>query len=173
MPGAKVVITISYVNLLKYQDGQYEFVFPMVVGPRYIPGRGYIAGRSAARRPAQRRSRAIRARRRSCSTRTGSRRPSRRRNPRGPRHLADRQPGRRPAAPGARVRPAPGRHVAGTAGPRATVTPARTSRTIPNKDFILRYTVAGSEMQRACSPMRRARHAGDRPARHAAAATSR
>ncbi|MDO8683148.1 MAG: VIT domain-containing protein [Armatimonadota bacterium] len=38
MPGEKVVIKISYVNLLKYENGQYEFVFPMVVGPRYIPG---------------------------------------------------------------------------------------------------------------------------------------
>ena len=31
-------ITISYVETLKYEDGSYEFVFPMVVGPRYIPG---------------------------------------------------------------------------------------------------------------------------------------
>ncbi|MCI0487509.1 MAG: VIT and VWA domain-containing protein [Blastocatellia bacterium] len=38
MPGEKVIITISYVETLKYEDGSYEFVFPMVVGPRYIPG---------------------------------------------------------------------------------------------------------------------------------------
>jgi Ca-activated chloride channel family protein len=38
MPGAAVKITISYVEMLKYEDGIYEFVFPMVVGPRYIPG---------------------------------------------------------------------------------------------------------------------------------------
>ncbi|HYG80619.1 MAG TPA: VIT domain-containing protein [Pyrinomonadaceae bacterium] len=38
MPGEKVVVTISYVETLKYEDGAYEFVFPMVVGPRYIPG---------------------------------------------------------------------------------------------------------------------------------------
>lgn len=38
LPGEKVVIEISYVETLKYEDGQYEFVFPMVVGPRYIPG---------------------------------------------------------------------------------------------------------------------------------------
>ena len=38
MPGEKVTITISYVETLKYEDGSYEFVFPMVVGPRYIPG---------------------------------------------------------------------------------------------------------------------------------------
>ncbi|MGD0014261.1 MAG: VIT and VWA domain-containing protein [Bryobacteraceae bacterium] len=38
MPGERVKITISYVETLKYEDGEYEFVFPMVVGPRYIPG---------------------------------------------------------------------------------------------------------------------------------------
>ncbi len=36
-PGATVKVTISYVEALKYEDGAYEFVFPMVVGPRYIP----------------------------------------------------------------------------------------------------------------------------------------
>src|SRR6185436_18555384 len=40
MPGEKVKITISYVDRLKYEDGSYEFSFPMVVGPRYIPGAG-------------------------------------------------------------------------------------------------------------------------------------
>ncbi|HEX7723939.1 MAG TPA: VIT and VWA domain-containing protein [Pyrinomonadaceae bacterium] len=38
LPGEKIKITISYVETLKYEDGSYEFVFPMVVGPRYIPG---------------------------------------------------------------------------------------------------------------------------------------
>src|SRR5262245_43097867 len=38
-PGAEVKIKISYVEFLKYEAGTYEFVFPMVVGPRYIPGR--------------------------------------------------------------------------------------------------------------------------------------
>jgi Ca-activated chloride channel family protein len=38
MPGEKVTIQISYVETLKYEDGSYEFVFPMVVGPRYVPG---------------------------------------------------------------------------------------------------------------------------------------
>ncbi len=41
MPGERVLITISYVNLLKYEDGKYEFVFPMVVGPRFVPAGGY------------------------------------------------------------------------------------------------------------------------------------
>jgi len=38
MPGQQVRIAISYVETLPYEDGAYGFVFPMVVGPRYIPG---------------------------------------------------------------------------------------------------------------------------------------
>ncbi len=38
-PGEKVTVTIRYVETLKYEEGAYEFVFPMVVAPRYIPGR--------------------------------------------------------------------------------------------------------------------------------------
>jgi Ca-activated chloride channel family protein len=38
VPGERVEVTISYVETLKYEDGSYQFVFPMVVGPRYIPG---------------------------------------------------------------------------------------------------------------------------------------
>src|SRR6266849_1924360 len=38
-PGEKVTVTLRYVETLKYEDGAYEFVFPMVVAPRYIPGR--------------------------------------------------------------------------------------------------------------------------------------
>ena len=38
LPGERVTINISYVETLKYEDGSYEFMFPMVVGPRYMPG---------------------------------------------------------------------------------------------------------------------------------------
>jgi Ca-activated chloride channel homolog len=38
MPGQKVEITITYVEMLPYEDGAFKFVFPMVVGPRFIPG---------------------------------------------------------------------------------------------------------------------------------------
>ena len=37
-PGMKVKVLISYVEILHYDGGSYEFSFPMVVGPRYIPG---------------------------------------------------------------------------------------------------------------------------------------
>jgi Ca-activated chloride channel homolog len=38
LPDEPIKITISYVETLSYENGSYEFVFPMVVGPRYIPG---------------------------------------------------------------------------------------------------------------------------------------
>src|SRR5262249_14082038 len=41
-PGEQVKIVLSYVETLKYEAGTYEWVFPMVVGPRYIPGKQAI-----------------------------------------------------------------------------------------------------------------------------------
>jgi HEAT repeat protein/uncharacterized protein YegL len=38
-PGEEIVITIRYVQALKYDRGVYRYVFPMVVGPRFIPGK--------------------------------------------------------------------------------------------------------------------------------------
>ncbi len=37
LPGDSIVIEISYVAPVKYDDGEYEIVFPMVVGPRFVP----------------------------------------------------------------------------------------------------------------------------------------
>lgn len=37
-PGETIEITISYVDLLPYEAGNFSFVFPTVVGPRFIPG---------------------------------------------------------------------------------------------------------------------------------------
>ena len=52
-PGAKVKIEISYVESLFYEEGSYSFAFPMVVGPRYIPGQPTShTGASAQERPA-------------------------------------------------------------------------------------------------------------------------
>jgi Ca-activated chloride channel family protein len=36
-PGKKIDVAIRYFNTLEYVDGFYEFVFPMVVGPRFNP----------------------------------------------------------------------------------------------------------------------------------------
>ncbi|HQX49503.1 MAG TPA: VIT domain-containing protein [Planctomycetaceae bacterium] len=51
-PGKQIDINIRYFNTLQYDDGAYEFVFPMVVGPRYNPpattdGIGAVAGGAA------------------------------------------------------------------------------------------------------------------------------
>jgi Ca-activated chloride channel family protein len=37
VPNAQIKIVISYVEYLKYDSGSYEFVFPMTIGKRYIP----------------------------------------------------------------------------------------------------------------------------------------
>jgi Ca-activated chloride channel family protein len=36
-PGKQIDVTIKYFQTLEYVDGWYEFVFPMVVGPRFNP----------------------------------------------------------------------------------------------------------------------------------------
>jgi Ca-activated chloride channel homolog len=36
-PGKQIDVQITYFHTLRYQDGVFEFVFPMVVGPRYTP----------------------------------------------------------------------------------------------------------------------------------------
>jgi Ca-activated chloride channel family protein len=38
LPGQNIEIEISYVETLKYENDGYKFVFPMVIGARYIPG---------------------------------------------------------------------------------------------------------------------------------------
>ncbi|MDJ0866653.1 MAG: VIT and VWA domain-containing protein [Myxococcota bacterium] len=38
MPGARVEIEIHYVETLEYEAGAFEFAFPTVVGPRFVPG---------------------------------------------------------------------------------------------------------------------------------------
>lgn len=37
-PGESIDVSIRYVQHLTYDAGTYEFVFPMVVGPRFMPG---------------------------------------------------------------------------------------------------------------------------------------
>lgn len=48
-PGKRIDIEIKYFNTLAYVDGAYEFVFPMVVGPRFNPP-GYADGIGAVAR---------------------------------------------------------------------------------------------------------------------------
>jgi Ca-activated chloride channel family protein len=50
-PGKRIDVNIKYFNALAYEDGWYEFVFPMVVGPRFNPA-GYTDGVGAVGRGA-------------------------------------------------------------------------------------------------------------------------
>jgi len=50
MPGAAVEVEIHYVETLEFESGAFEFSFPTVVGPRFIPGQA--AGRRGTGRPA-------------------------------------------------------------------------------------------------------------------------
>ncbi|MBL8923558.1 MAG: AgmX/PglI C-terminal domain-containing protein [Myxococcaceae bacterium] len=45
LPGEAVEVTLRYVARLAFDDGAYTFNFPMVVGPRYVPG-APLAGES-------------------------------------------------------------------------------------------------------------------------------
>lgn len=37
LPYENILVEISYVETLRYEEGSYEFVFPMTIGERYIP----------------------------------------------------------------------------------------------------------------------------------------
>jgi Ca-activated chloride channel homolog len=47
LPGQRIIVTISYVETLKYDAGSYEWTFPMVVAPRYTPA-DPVAGEPAS-----------------------------------------------------------------------------------------------------------------------------
>lgn len=47
-PGTKIDVVVRYVQDLTYDAGQYEFVFPLVVGPRFMPGAKLMSPRSGS-----------------------------------------------------------------------------------------------------------------------------
>ena len=46
-PGRRIDVSITYFHTLRYQEGEFTFVYPMVVGPRYNPA-GFHEGVGAA-----------------------------------------------------------------------------------------------------------------------------
>jgi hypothetical protein len=50
-PGATVVVRIATIELVERKDGVSQYAFPMVVGPRYIPGRNSLAQDQMPRLP--------------------------------------------------------------------------------------------------------------------------
>lgn len=49
LPGEAIVVVISYIEYLEYEEGAYHFDFPMTIGPRYLPASVPDAERIAAR----------------------------------------------------------------------------------------------------------------------------
>ena len=127
VPGAVVEVSIHVVQPLKYEDAGYSWEFPMVVGPRYVPSdadpnprTGALADLPAAREALDAPYSA---------TRTG--------NDVNVRVSLD------AGVPIRDVRsPSHDLHVAEPSPSRAEVSLASYER-IPNKDFVLRWSVAG------------------------------
>jgi Ca-activated chloride channel family protein len=44
LPGSEVAVTIRYFETVPYDSGTYTFSFPMVVGPRFVPGQPTAMG---------------------------------------------------------------------------------------------------------------------------------
>jgi Ca-activated chloride channel family protein len=118
-PGEEIDVVIRYVQDMTYDAGQYEFVFPMVVGPRYTAGADdadrvtpSVVGKG---------------------TRTG--------------HDIDVEVSLDAGMPVRDVR-APNHDVQTRQGAtgQATVTLAK-AKSIPNRDFVLRYRVDADQVQ--------------------------
>jgi Ca-activated chloride channel family protein len=134
-PGKNIDVRIRYFHTLAYVDGWYEFVFPMVVGPRFNPP-GTTAGVGAISRGKPGRS--------GQQTEVQYLRPTERSG-------HDIAVAVRIDA-GVRIEQVDSRnhavHVAAAAAEVADVTlDARDS--LPNKDFVLRYKVAGTQVKSA------------------------
>jgi Ca-activated chloride channel homolog len=130
-PAAKVVVRLRYVQPLEYEAGGYELVFPLVAGPRYTPPRKVeekMGGKAGGREEA-------------AAGGAGEGQPAPPVLPEGMRSSHD-------VAIEATIDA--GVPVAGVNSPshRIVVAGARVTLaagdTIPNKDFILRYKVAGA-----------------------------
>jgi Ca-activated chloride channel family protein len=121
-PSATVEVTLTYVQRLAYEGGGYELVFPMVAGPRYVPAGSAAAKDASAVQPAvlppglrSSHDIGLRVELDAGVPIEGLESPSH--------QLAIERPAGAPAVARVKLRPAD---------------------TIPNKDFVLRYRVAGA-----------------------------
>jgi Ca-activated chloride channel family protein len=120
MPGDSVIIEISYVEDLKYEDGSYEFVFPMTVGPRYIPGSVKDASKISPPVAAER---------------TGS--------------DISIEVNLNAGVPVEEIRSSSHQIEQLNFSPNTAKVTLKGEKTIPNKDFILRYDVTGKKIEDA------------------------
>jgi len=119
-PGDKISIEISYVENLKFDDGSYEFSFPMTVAPRYIPSsvEGEDAGKISP--PL-------------AETRDG--------------HDISIEVNLNAGVPIEQVRSDTHAVNVVNINPSVAKITLQNEKTLPNKDFLLRYDVIGKQMQ--------------------------
>jgi Ca-activated chloride channel family protein len=122
LPGEKITIEISYVETLRYEAGRYEFVFPMVVGPRYNPSS--VSAAEAARITPQ-----------YAETRAG--------------HDISLEVSIDAGVPIELVESNSHRIDASMVSPTSYRVSISESDLIPNKDFVLRYDVSGKRIEDA------------------------
>lgn len=131
MPGQSVTITLSYSNLLKYDDGAYELTFPMVVGPRNTSQPSYdgAPGNPPVQTDGDKISPPITPR----GTRAG--------------HDISLSVKLDAGLPLQEVKSQLHDVIVERDGPNRARIRLRDEASIPNKDFILRYQVGGAQMQ--------------------------
>jgi len=123
LPNEKIIIEISYVETLKYEDGIYEFMFPMVVGPRYKPASMTNAQKQAISPPV------------AVDTRAG--------------HDISLSINLNAGVPIEAIRSTSHEIETANHSSNAATIKLKDSQTIPNKDFILRYETAGKKISDA------------------------
>ena len=128
MPGESVKIEISYVETLKYEDGAYEFVFPMVVGPRYMPASVTDAAKIAPPIAADRAG-----------------------------HDVSVNVNLNAGVPVESIRSSSHQIEQLNYSPNVARVSLRNEKVIPNKDFVLRYDVTGKRIEDAVIAHRSAR----------------
>jgi Ca-activated chloride channel family protein len=119
-PGEKIDVTIRYTESLKFAGGDYEFVFPMVVGPRYISNTSPVSDASQITPPTLPESRSGQDIGVTVEIEAG--------------------------VPVSNVR-SPSHQIHTTQDGRVLRMQLDRKDTIPNKDLIVRYQVAGKETQ--------------------------
>ena len=131
MPGQSVTITLSYSNLLKYDDGAYELTFPMVVGPRNTSQPSYdgAPGNPPVQTDGDKISPPITPR----GTRAG--------------HDISLSVKLDAGLPLQEIKSQLHEVIVDRDGPNRARIRLRDENSIPNKDFILRYKVGGEQMQ--------------------------
>ncbi len=122
MPGERIIIEIRYVEALKFDEGSYEFVFPMTVAPRYQASGDKDDDTDTTALPIE-------------ETRAG--------------HDISIEVNLNSGVPVEDIRSTSHKINAVNLSANAATVTLQGEKTIPNKDFVLRYDVIGKRLEDA------------------------